>query len=326
MPDLAVGPCRVDAIVDEASDVKSFHLVPQDGQGPVPTPGCHLEVLLGPGMTRHYSVLNGPGERDGYWIAAKLDARSRGGSRTLYENVAVGRTIEVAALRNNFPLRPAATHHLLLAGGIGITPLLSMARALHAAGKSFALRYFGRSPEAAAFRDAPQREGFGDSASVLLGLSPAQTADHLAQALAGTSPGTHCYVCGPAGFMDSALAEAARRLPAEAIHREVFGAATPVDAAPMDAAADRPFVVRLARGGKDVPVPAGVSVVAALAAAGVAVPVSCEQGVCGTCITRVLDGEPDHRDSFLMDDERAAGDAIALCVSRARSALLVLDL
>lgn len=194
-------------------------------------------------------------------------------------------------------------------------------RALHAASSSFALHYFGRSSEATAFRDVPQSEGFGQSASVLVRLDPAQVADQLRRAVAAVPPGTHCYICGPVGLIDCAMVEAAHRLPADAIHREVFTAALPTGAQ-----TDQPFVIRPARSGMDVPVPAGVSIVAALAASGIEVPVSCEQGVCGTCVTTVLDGEPDHRDSFPMDHERAAGDTMTLCVSRARSALLVSDL
>lgn len=129
MPGVTVGPCRVAASVQETADVRSFRLVRLGGIGPVPTPSCRLELLLGLGMVRHYSVLNGPSEKDGCWIGVKRGEPSRGRSRMLYETVEVGSTLDVAALRNNFPLRPTAAHHLFLAGGIGITPLLSMARA-----------------------------------------------------------------------------------------------------------------------------------------------------------------------------------------------------
>ena len=317
----AIGTCRVVAVRQEAIDVKSFRLRPLNGGGPLPTPGCHIDLLLAPGLIRHYSVLNGPGDRDGYLIAAKLEDPSRGGSRLLHESCFPDGAIEAGALRNNFPLRPEATRHVLLGGGIGITPLLSMARALHAVGGSFELNYFARSPDHAAFRDVPDAEGFGTSVAMVYGAGPAEVADHVHRALAATPPGTHCYICGPAGFMQCAIAQATDVLPSNAVHRESFTAAPPADMQ-----ANQPFVVRLARQGLDVAVAADKSIVEALAEAGVAVPVSCEQGVCGTCVTRVVSGEPDHRDNFLMDDEKAAGDMMTLCVSRSRSGLLSLDL
>lgn len=313
---------RVDHIQAEAADVLSFRLVHPDGSALPPfQPGAHIDVHPGGGgMMRQYSLTNGPDDRDHYTVGVKKEPRSRGGSLAMHA-LMPGVLVEVGEPRHNFPLDMDAPHSILLAGGIGLTPLLSMARHLAAAGRSFALHVFSRSPEHTPFRavlDAPPLAGH---VSLWHLDDPAAVRDRLASLVGGRPPGAQLYVCGPTPFMDAAMA-AATAWPAEAKHLEHFGAVPSAAAEPGGA-----FEVVLSRsGGQVVPVAPDQTIVQALADAGVAVDVSCEQGICGTCVTPVLDGTPDHRDSFLTDEERAANDCMTLCVSRARSPRLVLDL
>ncbi|KWF28885.1 PDR/VanB family oxidoreductase [Burkholderia pseudomultivorans] len=306
----------------EARDICGFEFVSDDGS-PLPgfTAGAHIDVHLPGGLVRQYSLCNHPAQADRYQIAVLRDAEGRGGSRAIHDAVRQGDTVRISAPRNHFPLAAGAAHHLLLAGGIGVTPILSMAERLSSSGEPFAMHYCARSTERMAFVERIAASAFRDRVRLHVDDGePAQRFD-LAAVLAAAPEGTHLYVCGPRGFMDAVLNEARARNWAEArLHYEFFGGAVETSAA------DRPFQVRIASSGRVIDVPAECTVVAALAANGVDVLTSCEQGVCGTCLTRVLDGEPEHRDSYLTDDEKAAGDQFLPCCSRSRSAVLVLDL
>ncbi|MDR8731555.1 PDR/VanB family oxidoreductase [Burkholderia pseudomultivorans] len=306
----------------EARDICGFEFVSDDGS-PLPgfTAGAHIDVHLPGGLVRQYSLCNHPAQADRYQIAVLLDAEGRGGSRAIHDAVRQGDTVRISTPRNHFPLAAGAAHHLLLAGGIGVTPILSMAERLSSSGEPFAMHYCARSTERMAFVERIAASAFRDRVRLHVDDGePAQRFD-LAAVLAAAPEGTHLYVCGPRGFMDAVLNEArARNWAEERLHYEFFGGAVETSAA------DRPFQVRIASSGRVIDVPAECTVVAALAANGVDVLTSCEQGVCGTCLTRVLDGEPEHRDSYLTDDEKAAGDQFLPCCSRSRSAVLVLDL
>ncbi len=306
----------------EAEGICSFELVSADGR-PLPafSAGAHIDVQVPGGPTRPYSLCNDPAEGHRYLIAVLKDAASRGGSAGLHERVNEGDLLAISAPKNHFALAHEAKRHLLLAGGIGITPLLCMAERLATAGADFDLHYCTRSEARTAFRlriassaYAPHvRFHFDDGA-------PAQRLD-IASLLATPVPGQHLYVCGPQGFMDAVLATARRNgWPEAQLHYEFFGAA------PAPTGGDRDFEVMLASSGRVVPVPAGKTVVQALADAGVSVMTSCEQGVCGTCLTRVIDGQCDHRDQYLTPEEQAANDQFLPCCSRAKTARLVLDL
>lgn len=305
----------------EAVDIVSLELMAADGAAlPSFSAGAHIDVYLPNGLCRQYSLCNDPLESHRYLIAVLHDPASRGGSQAVHALLREGDELQISTPKNHFALAAVAQHSLLLAGGIGVTPILCMAERLAQTAASFTMHYSARAPERAAFRAriaaAPYAARvhwhFDDA-------SPQQRLD-LAGVLAGAAPASHLYVCGPQGYMEAVLAAArAAGWPEERLHYEFFAGA----AAATDGQA---FAVRLASSGRTVAVPAGVSVVAALAAAGVAVPVSCEQGVCGTCLTRVLDGQPDHRDLYLTPDEQARNDQFLPCCSRARSALLVLDL
>jgi vanillate O-demethylase ferredoxin subunit len=313
---------RVSRITDEAQDIRSFELVDETGT-PLPpfTPGAHIDVHLSPAVIRQYSLCNGPEQTQSYTIAVKREAQSRGGSSAMHDRIRVGDRIGVTGPRNNFPLVSEANEHLLLAGGIGVTPLISMAKHLRALGTPFWLEYFTRSPEHTAFIDALDDLELAKRVTVHHGLGPKAMADYLQARLAWRRDGGHVYACGPRPFMDLVTEKAAKSYPVDAVHLEHFQAAPSLDNAPRER-----FTIRLARSGAEMEVPAGESIVDVLTRHNVRVEVMCQQGVCGTCLTGVIDGVPDHRDAFLSDAEKAANDKMLLCCSRACSPLLVLDL
>ena len=303
----------------EAVDIASFRLVDPSG-APLPpfTPGAHIDVHIRPGLVRQYSLHNGSDTGDGYEIAVKREPDSRGGSAAMHA-LEEGGLLSISAPRNNFPLDPAARHATLVAGGIGITPILGMARHLQAAGTPFTLHYFTRSADHTAFLDVLSAPDYAGRLQLHHALDPDAVAAYLGRELRERPAGGHLYMCGPRPFMDLVKA-AASAWPQDAVHLEHFGA-DPLQAAGLQDS----FQVTLARSGGTYLVPEGKSIVEVLSGHGVEVEVSCEQGICGTCLTRVLDGEPDHRDMFLTEDEKAAGDRMTLCVSRAKSRMLVLD-
>ncbi|MDN4576057.1 oxidoreductase [Pandoraea cepalis] len=305
---------------DVATDICEFEWVSVDGN-PLPafTAGAHIDVHVADGLVRQYSLCNAPGETHRYCVGVLRDPASRGGSTAMHA-LTPGTTVEISAPRNHFPLVEHATHSILLAGGIGVTPILCMAEALSARGASFEVHYGTREPARTAFRDRFARDDLAAKTHLYFD-SEGERAD-LDAILAQPSGGKHLYVCGPAGFIDAVLARAeAAQWPEGNVHREYFAA--PV---PSDTAGDKAFQVKLHSSGRVIDVKPGETIVAALAAQGVEVQMSCEQGVCGTCLTRVIDGTPEHRDVYLTDDERAANDQILPCCSRSRSPMLVLDL
>jgi len=306
----------------EAEDICSLELVSADG-APLPAfaAGSHVDVQLPGGPTRQYSLCNDPAETHRYLIAVLRDPRSRGGSAAVHERVNVGDTLVISAPKNHFALAHDASSHLLLAGGIGVTPLLCMAERLAHAGADFEMHYCTRSPARTAFRQRIAAAPFASRVAFHFDDGEAAQKLDIAALLAAPRAGRHLYVCGPKGFMDAVLGSArAQGWPQAQIHYEFFGA----DAAP--AAGDGGFEVMLASSGRVIKVAPDRSVVQALAEAGVSVATSCEQGVCGTCLTRVIEGEPDHRDLYLTPQEQAANDQFLPCCSRAKSARLVLDL
>ncbi|MCI1005975.1 PDR/VanB family oxidoreductase [Herbaspirillum sp. C7C8] len=312
---------RIAARREEADGIIGLELVSPDGSAlPAFTAGAHIDVHLPGGMLRQYSLCNAPHEQHRYQIGVLRDAHSRGGSVAVHEVLKVGDLLTIGVPRNQFAL-VSAPHSLLLAGGIGVTPILCMAEALAACGASFEMHYCARSPARQAFRERIAASGFArrvvhhyDDGDV------AQKLD-LDALLSQADPATHLYVCGPAGFITHVVETArARGWPEAQVHFEYFGAA------PVQADGNGSFEVRLASSGQVYRIPEDRTVIQVLCEHGVDVPVSCEQGICGTCLTRVLEGEPDHRDQYLTDEERAANDQFTPCCSRARSPLLVLDL
>lgn len=317
---------RVTAKRFEAEGIASFALERVDG-APLPpfSAGSHIDVHLPGGphgsLVRQYSLCNASDESHRYRIAVLRDAASRGGSVAMHDAVNEGDVITISTPRNHFALHPAE-HTLLLAGGIGVTPLLCMADRLARTGAAFEMHYCTRSPERTAFMQeiaaspalAAHVHYHHDSGA------PEQQLD-LTAVLAAPGPGKRLYVCGPAGFIDHVVNTAkGMGWAQDRIHLEYFGAA------PQDTSGDQAFEVRIASTGKVYPIAADTSVVNALRGHGIDILTSCEEGVCGTCLTRVLEGEIDHRDLYLTDEEKAANDQFMPCCSRARSPLLVLDL
>lgn len=313
---------RVKRIQDEAIEVKSFELEAVDkGELPAFSPGSHIDISLGDNLIRQYSLCSRPDERRAYRIAVKREPKSRGGSRAMHEQVREGDMLRISAPRNNFPLGSDDIHSVLIAGGIGITPLLAMALHLEARQASFELQYFSRSIGHTAFHTLLSERRFAGRVAFHYALEPEAVRAYLRKLLWHRRDGAHLYLCGPRPFMDLVEQTAAATWPPEVVHLEYFSADPSSLAGSREA-----FRVRLARSGGEYVIPAEQSIVQALAEKGIEIETSCEQGVCGTCLTGVLEGIPDHRDVFLTDEERAACDKFLPCVSRARSEVIVLDL
>lgn len=321
MAESAFDAC-VAAVSDATDEIRCFELQRADG-GPLPNfkPGAHIDLHLGPGLIRQYSLCNGPDQTDRYVIAVKKEAQSRGGSAALHQKIKVGDVLPVTGPRNHFPLADEAKEHLLLAGGIGVTPLLSMARHLKAAGKPFRLKYFTRSQAHTAFHQELGAKDWANEVDFQYAVEPDRLRTYLRTVLSHPPEGGHVYVCGPRPFMDLVIEIASQSYPKGAVHCEYFSADPNAQAGPKTG-----FTVRCARSEKDLEVAQGETIVNVLSRNSVHVEVMCEQGVCGTCLTGVLQGRPDHRDSYLTDEERAANDKIMVCCSRSLDPLLVLDL
>jgi len=305
----------------EAEGIASYELARVDGR-PLPafSAGSHIDVQLPGGITRQYSLCNRHADAQAYRVAVLRDPNSRGGSAAMHERVNEGDLLQISEPRNHFPL-VHAVRTVLFAGGIGITPLLCMAHRLQAVGADFELHYCTRSQAKTAFAAEIAQSEFASRVHFHFDDGAAQQKLDLKQVIGRSDAQTHLYVCGPAGFIQY-VTEGAKGLgwPGAQIHVEYFAAAA------QDTSGDRAFEVKIASSGQLVRVAPNQTVVQALAAAGVEVLTSCEQGVCGTCITRVLEGECDHRDMYFSDEEKSRHDQFTPCCSRAKSPVLVLDL
>jgi vanillate monooxygenase ferredoxin subunit len=307
----------------EASGIFGFELLSVDGRELPPfTAGAHIDVRLPNGLTRQYSLYNQPDEANRYCIAVLNAPVSRGGSRYLTEAVQEGDRLLIGSPRNLFPLDENASFSLLVAGGIGITPILAMAFRLHRCQQDFRIHYCGRTSDAMAFQDLLRSSPFAEKLMIHTDDGPREQAFDPEHALGSAPPESHLYVCGPNGFMENLLG-VGRRLgwPQERLHCESFAAGNA--ALPVN---EEDFVLRLARTGRDLIVPAGKSVAATLIENGIDVSLSCEQGMCGTCMLSVVEGEPEHRDTYLSDAERARNDVFMACCSRSRTPVLTIDL
>ena len=312
-------PLRVARKACIASDVFLFELAHRDA-APLPpfTAGAHVTVLTPNGLTRRYSLCNGPTETDRYRIAVKREAQGQGGSANLIDRVQVGDELPVSTPRNYFALDAQAPFHLLIAGGIGITPVFAMVRELQSRGADFKLIYLTRNAQATAFREELQAADLAGRVLLHHDHGDLSQALDLAPWLAQRQGGAHLYCCGPRGLMHS-VREQTREWPGASVHFEDFGGAQPQALVP-----DRPFTVKLVRSGRTVPVPGGVSILEALRRENIPVPSSCESGTCGTCRTGLVAGVAEHRDYVLDEDEQEK--EIMICVSRAVSPELELDL
>lgn len=309
---------RVARRADEAQGVVSLRLERIDG-APLPAfePGAHVDLHLGDGLVRQYSLCNVPGQ-PWYELGILLAEDSRGGSRAAHA-LREGDRLRIGAPRNLFPLASDAPHHLLLAGGIGITPLLSMAEVLHRDGRPFALHACARSSARLPFRARLATAPWTRQVRVHID-GPDGPSHRLDALVASAQAGSHVYACGPASFIEAARrACEAAGFGADRFHSESFSAL------PVDAPGNDGFEVEI-NDGRVFRVAADQSVAQCLEAHGVFIPVSCEQGICGTCVTRVRAGIPDHRDQFLTDEERSSAALFTPCCSRSLTPRLVLDL
>ncbi|ARP63397.1 oxidoreductase [Mesorhizobium sp. WSM1497] len=301
-----------------ADGIAGFELRPIKGILPTFQPGAHIDVHMPNGEVRQYSITNGPGETDSFTIGVKLERDSKGGSKCMHETVREGDVLAISEPRNNFPLRRDAIKTLLVAGGIGITPLLAMAQALHHSTLGYELHYFAQNQAQLAF---PERlAALGDNVRLHLGLSPDESSAEFQRLLSGHRSGMRVYICGPGPMLESVRSTAAGAgWPETAIHFEYFKNTNKID----DSSS---FEIALARSSLTLTVPFGKSILQVLRENGIDMPSSCEEGACGTCLATVIEGEPDHQDVYLSPIERRSGTKILTCVSRAKSARLVLDI
>jgi Flavodoxin reductases (ferredoxin-NADPH reductases) family 1 len=312
---------KVIARMDDRGDIARIRFAPEAGGPIVPfEAGAHLDLYLPDlDMWRQYSLCSDPAETGFYEIGVLKDPQSRGGSVKVHETALEGAVFTVEGPRNHFPLDETAETTVLFGGGIGITPMIAMAKRLHALGKDFTLHYCTRSEGVTAFMDELQGCGFTDKVVFHFDDKDAEQRLDLKRDLPAPNASTHLYVCGPQGFMDWVIdtAEAAGHATGN-VHREYFSA-------DVELTGDS-FEVECAQSGVTITVGADDTIAKALAREGIRIEVKCEEGVCGTCLTDVLSGEIDHRDQFLTEEEREDGDVICACCSRAKGPKLVLDI
>lgn len=280
--------------------------------------GAHVDVYVGEDLIRQYSLSNDPSDSSFYQIAVLNDPESRGGSKAIYDSFKEGDQIQISAPRNLFPLVESANKSILIGGGIGITPLVAMAHTLSKAASSFELHYCLRKKADGALM-ANLESHFAEQLQLHCSREKGGARIALETVLPSVESGVHIYVCGSSGLLDSIVEFAkSKGFPSEQIHFEYFSN-------DVDISGDT-FEVYCAQSDKALTVGADESIATALKREGIRVQVSCEEGICGTCISDVLEGEPDHRDQFLSDEEKEDNDQMALCCSRSLSPKLVIDI
>lgn len=308
---------RLVSIAYAARDINLYRFEPLEGR-PLPSfePGAHVDIHLPNGMMRQYSLALPYQGGSAYVVGVKRDPASRGGSQYMHDTLRVGAEMDVGAPRNHFGLAADAAHSVMIAGGIGITPIYCMVRELAAAGRTCEIHYAVRRREDAAF--LREIEALGLPLKLYVSSeSPAGRLD-VSAVMSGAEQGSHFYCCGPSK-LNAAFVGAGVDVPPDRLHWEHFVGVAP-------AAATQVFTVRLVRSKRDIPVQPGQSIAQTLIANGVDVELSCEQGVCGVCETCVLSGRPDHRDLILTDDEKRSNTVMMICCSGSHDPLLELDL
>ncbi|MDA1023889.1 MAG: PDR/VanB family oxidoreductase [Proteobacteria bacterium] len=312
---------RVHSITDLAEDIRAFELVDPKGRDLAAfAAGAHIDVHIDDGLVRQYSLCNSPQERHRYGIAVLNEPDGRGGSQALCEKVSEGDTLTVSEPRNHFRLVDGADHYLLLAGGIGVTPMMAMIETLESVGADYVMHYCTRAPINTAFLD--RLIPLVEQGKVFFhhdGGDPSQGLD-IESTLINPVAGTHLYYCGPTGFM-SAVAAAADHWPKGTVHFEYF---TSPEENRDETLENKPFQVKVASTGDVFDIPADKTIIEVLRGSGLTIDTSCEDGYCATCITRYLEGKPEHRDGVLDDEDRA--EFVLICCARSRTPLLVLDL
>jgi tetrachlorobenzoquinone reductase len=307
---------RLTAIRYAARDTNLYELARLDGK-PLASyePGAHIDVHLPNGIVRQYSLIEAEPDPTRYTIGVKRDPASRGGSRYVHDELRVGKSLQISAPRNNFPLVENASHVVLFAGGIGITPIWCMVQRLAKLGRSWKLYYACRSRSDMAFLQA--LEAMSSTQFHFDDESEEKFLD-VASIVAATPADAHLYCCGPTPML-KAFEAATANWPRDHVHIEYF---TPK----QEAAKTGGFVVELARSGQEFVIPEGKSILQVLLDAGVDVDYSCELGICGACEQRVISGTPQHRDAILTEEEQAANTKVMICCAGCKSKRLVLDL
>lgn len=321
---------RVRSITFEGDDINAYEIVPLDGDLlPKFNPGAHIDLYFRDGRVRQYSLCNDSEERNRYVFAVQRELNGRGGSKAIFEEVHVGRTLVISEPRNAFPLVKEAKSHIFIAGGIGITPILSMVRFLSRTGADFELHYCTRSRARTAFYDELASMPGSDNLHFYHdGGNPDNGAD-LQDIVRDNAPGRHLYLCGPTGFLNAAR-NAASHWAQETIHFESFAPplADPsvknAEGISSDCAIPVGFEIKISSTGEAFTVPPDKTILEVLRANGHEIVSSCEAGLCGTCKVRFLEGEPEHLDYILDDDEKR--ESLLVCCSRSRGPMLLLDL
>lgn len=308
-------PVRVEVIRYQAKGVISLTLRALDGSALPPfEPGAHIDLALGNGATRQYSLVRAP-DRSSYVIGVARDANGRGGSKWLHDDLRIGAELKITGLRNAFALDDGHGPVALYAGGIGVTPILSMIEALESKGRDWSAFYACRERDCAAFLD--DLAHYGERVTYHFDSEVGTIADLKAE-IAKVPTGTHLYCCGPEPMLNAFEVACEGRSVAE-VHLERFGAK------PLDASAEGTFEVEFHKSGKTVIVAADQTILNAAKSVGVSIDHSCENGVCGTCEVSIIDGVPDHRDMILDEKERASGKTMMVCCSRSKTPKLVLN-
>ena len=281
--------------------------------------GAHIDIILDNGISRQYSLFNKPGNFDAYYVAVALDANSRGGSKYIHESIKIGDKLRISTPRCHFKLNEDSEYSILIAGGIGVTPLWAMAQKLIEIGKKFAFYYGARSYKTAPLLDIiePALKEKGIRLETFFADDGIEFID-IPSILTSAPKGTNFYACGPSGMLDVYI-EAGKNIPTENLHYERFNAA---ETGPFLSG----FEVKLARTGGVYTVEQGQTILQTLKDNGINVAHSCSEGVCGACETKIIEGIADHRDSILSDAEKAEGKTMMVCCSGAKTPLLVLDL
>lgn len=316
---------RVRQITNLAKDINALELVHPDGSELPPfEAGAHIDIYLPDGFIRQYSLCNDPSECNRYQIAVLHERNGRGGSKRVHEQVKAGDTLEISSPKNHFPLDESADKYLLIAGGIGITPIKAMAERLKAVGADFTIYYCAERPERAAFHDVLSSEAFCDHIIFHYDENDPEKRLDLKGILSEYSPGTHLYFCGPGGLIN-AVNKNAEHWPEGTVHYELFSAPTATSSSDEASVEAGDFRVQINSTGEIIEVSSDKTIVETLRAAGVECQTSCEAGICSTCQTRVLSGDVDHQDFILSDEEKQ--DQMLICCSRGKpGSTLVLDL
>ena len=320
MGDSSTVEVRVLSMRHEAEDVVSVDFAPYGAPRlPAFSAGSHIDVHLPNGLSRSYSLVNPQGETHRYAIGVHRDAKSRGGSQFVHSQLRVGQLLRVSVPRNTFPLNESAGSSVFFAGGIGVTPFLSMLDRLNRVGAPWRLYYCVRSRARAAFIERLEQLAGANTGDLVLNFDeePGGHMLDLAESLSKEPPDAHVYCCGPSGMLRG-FKEACRDRPDDRVHLEYFSSTV----AP---AVTGGFSVRLQRTGKTVFVPKGNTILEVLLAEGLDIPYSCQQGICAACETTVLSGVPEHRDMILTPEQQASNKVMMICCSGSKSDELVLD-